>query len=150
MLAEHFLAHANQAHSTAAYFQPQTVAELKSRSWFGNVRELRNAIEHAFVLARGGPLAPEHLPPPVTNRTPPSQSTLDRLRDVVREWAKERMVDPDRARDIYAAFLADAEPPLLQFVLEQTGHNRASAADILGLHRATLRKKLGDRPEPLS
>ncbi len=41
------------------------LAELQRRPWLGNVRELRNAIEHAMILARGGIIAPEHLPPPL-------------------------------------------------------------------------------------
>ena len=36
----------------------EAMAELQRRPWFGNVRELRNAIEHAMILARGGAIAP--------------------------------------------------------------------------------------------
>ena len=39
--------------------------QLERLPWHGNVRELRNAIEHAVVLARGSTIAPEHLPPPM-------------------------------------------------------------------------------------
>ena len=44
---------------------PEALAELERRAWLGNVRELRNAVEYAMILARGGSIAPEHLPPPV-------------------------------------------------------------------------------------
>ena len=41
---------------------PETVRFLQSLPWLGNVRELRNALEHAAIVARGGPLLPEHFP----------------------------------------------------------------------------------------
>jgi two-component system nitrogen regulation response regulator GlnG len=37
--------------------------ELMRRPWHGNVRELRNAIEHALIVAQGDTIRPEHLPP---------------------------------------------------------------------------------------
>ena len=43
---------------------------------------------------------------------------------------------------LYEQFLAAAESPLFETVLHHTLHNRAAAADLLGIHRATLRKKL--------
>ena len=42
----------------------------------------------------------------------------------------------------FEQFLAAAESPLFATVLHHTLHNRAAAADLLGIHRATLRKKL--------
>jgi Fis family transcriptional regulator len=44
--------------------------------------------------------------------------------------------------DIYKLVMGEVEPPLLQSVLEYTQGNQSVAADILGLSRATLRKKL--------
>ena len=46
------------------------------------------------------------------------------------------------ATDSYKQFLAIAEPPLVDTVLESTLQGRVAAAEILGIHRATLRKKL--------
>ena len=45
-------------------------------------------------------------------------------------------------RPLYEQFLQLAEPPILRAILEECGHNRAAAAQILGIHRATLRQKL--------
>jgi len=45
---------------------PEAVAELEQRPWYGNVRELRNSIEHAALRARGGTILPEDLPVPVS------------------------------------------------------------------------------------
>ncbi len=43
---------------------------------------------------------------------------------------------------LYEQFLQLAEPPILRTLLEENGWNRAAAAQILGIHRATLRQKL--------
>jgi DNA-binding protein Fis len=43
---------------------------------------------------------------------------------------------------MYEQFLQEAEPALFDRVLESTLQNRAAAAEILGIHRATLRKKM--------
>ena len=43
---------------------------------------------------------------------------------------------------LYQVFLSQAEPSLFEAVLRNTLGNRAAAADVLGIHRATLRKKL--------
>ena len=40
--------------------------------------------------------------------------------------------------------LREVEKPLLQAVLEQTAHNQSNAAQVLGMSRGTLRKKLKD------
>ena len=39
----------------------ETLKLLENCPWHGNIRELRNALEHAMILARGGPILPEHL-----------------------------------------------------------------------------------------
>lgn len=43
---------------------------------------------------------------------------------------------------LYAQMLREIEPPLLREVLAFTGGNHSRAAEVLGIHRATLRKKL--------
>lgn len=45
-------------------------------------------------------------------------------------------------RDLYDLFLSEIEEPLFKAVLEQTHYNQSQAAQILGLSRGTLRKKL--------
>lgn len=137
-LAERFLRRiVPQGHLTDA-----TLEELARRPWPGNVRELRNAVEHAALFARGGAIEPEHLPPPLVL----SHAGIDvrsQLRDAVRSWANERLKSDSTPHDLYDAFLSEVEPPLFGEVLDSTSQNRAAAAEVLGIHRATLRKKLG-------
>lgn len=51
-------------------------------------------------------------------------------------------LDGQPVSDVYAMVLAEVEAPLLEVVLEYTQHNQSQAAEILGLNRGTLRKKL--------
>ena len=143
----------------------EALAELQRRQWFGNVRELRNAIEHAMILARGGPIASEHLPPPMVatgeerangpcgaavpaaraGETPAPQATPDEaIVALVRQWAELQLDDPAAAEDLYDRLLKLVEPPLLQAAMERCGGQCLAAARRLGLHRSTLRKKLDD------
>lgn len=51
-------------------------------------------------------------------------------------------LDGDMPSELYAMVLGEIEPPLLKTVLEYTRGNQSRAAEILGLNRSTLRKKL--------
>jgi DNA-binding NtrC family response regulator len=64
------------------------------------------------------------------------------LREAVRQWATARLWSAQNQGTLYDAFLAEVEPPLFETVLKHTDHSRVAAADLLGIHRATLRKKL--------
>ena len=62
---------------------------------------------------------------------------------MVRQWVGGAVARPaGGGRDLYERLLAVVEPPLLEAVLAHHGGQRAAAAEQLGLHRATLRKKL--------
>ena len=51
-------------------------------------------------------------------------------------------LDGHKAADVYELVLSEVEPPLLEVVLRETRGNITHAAEMLGLNRATLRKKL--------
>ena len=145
-LAEHFseLLAAKNGWPRSA-LSAEALAVLETRPWYGNVRELRNAIEHALVLARGGTIAPEHLPP----ATPPSITTdavhEEAMAQMVRQWTELQLQATPPAVNLHERLLAIVEPPLLETVLAHHGGQRLAAAQQLGLHRATLRKKLDER-----
>ena len=88
--------------------------------WPGNVRELRNALEAALVRAQGDVLRAEHLPPEI--RTAGASSAAGE---------REKSSADDEAERIRAA-------------LEQTGDNRSEAAELLGISRATLYRRLDE------
>lgn len=122
----------------------EAVEELQGRQWLGNVRELRNAIEHAMILARGGIIGPEHLPPPLVPATVAAPTSEEAVAQMIRQWAELQLQDPAGGEDLYERFLKFVEPPLLRAAMEHCGGQCLAAARRLGLHRTTLRKKLDD------
>ncbi|MBN67970.1 MAG: Fis family transcriptional regulator [Gimesia sp.] len=124
----------------------ETVAELERRPWYGNVRELRNAIEHAALRARGGTILPEDLPAPVSQSflgLEESQAGSDaEINELLKQWAEQQLRDPESAAGIYEKLLTLVEPPVMEVALEKFHGQCAPAARCLGLHRTTLSKKL--------
>lgn len=122
----------------------QALAELESRPWYGNVRELRNAIEHALILARGGAILPEHLPPSISAPIL-AEAAVDAggsVASAVRHWAEQSLNDATLAGRLYDELLDAVEPPLLEAAIHRHRGQCATAARTLGIHRTTLRKKL--------
>ena len=122
----------------------EALVELRQRDWFGNVRELRNAIEHAMILARGGIIAREHLPPPVLPAGIGNVGQEEAITMLVRAWAQSQLDGPAEVQDLYERLLRLVEPPLLKAALEHAGGQCLAASRRLGLHRTTLRKKLDE------
>jgi two-component system nitrogen regulation response regulator GlnG len=153
LLAEHFLSRFRPQGEGAGEgdvrLSPEVLEALDARPWAGNVRELRNAIEHAAIVARGRSIRPEHLPPassgPSPSSSPSRPSAGEDLREQAARWARQEAsraaTRPDEA-PLYERFLEQVEPPLLRVALERCGGNRAAAAQLLGIHRATLRQRL--------
>jgi two-component system nitrogen regulation response regulator GlnG len=138
-LAEHFL---NRFEPRALPLSAETLRFLQSQPWPGNVREFRNALEHAAIVAHGGGIRPEHFPHAGTPA--PRGAPTDSLRTLVQTWVAEhvRAAAPKAPAHLYDALLRVIEPALLDDVLTRTGGNRWAAAQWLGLNRATVRRKL--------
>lgn len=74
----------------------------------------------------------------------PARATREPLRDCVRDAVEhyfEQMSDHD-IQGLYQMVIAETEQPLLETVMQQTRGNQSKAAQILGISRSTLRKKL--------
>ena len=125
----------------------ETLAMLESRSWHGNIRELRNAIEHAMILARGGAILPEHLPPPTPPSNDAGQTREAMLGAMIRDWVCRELEQPSEVADLYDRLLKIIEPPLLQTVLQRNHNQFLAAAKELGLHRVTLKRKVSQYRE---
>jgi two-component system nitrogen regulation response regulator GlnG len=140
LLAEHFL---RRFEPRALPLSRETVRWLHSLPWFGNVRELRNALEHAAIVARGAPLLPEHFPAVTAIGTAPS-TPAEQMAAAVKQWLAERIaVQPSgKPTDLYPDLLACIEPALFDEVMRRVRGNRWLAAQWLSLNRATVRKKL--------
>ena len=141
-LVEYFVT--RHLNSTPTNITDEFWAEIEKRTWPGNIRELRNAIDHAVVLSRGGPLFAAHLPPlPVDIAT--GEESCDQLQFAIAAWVQRQLSESqsDSVNDLYRRFSNIADAALLNEVLSHTQQNRSAAAKLLGLDRATLRTKLG-------
>ena len=118
LLVDHFIAHFNLLQGKeVANAAPETLNILMNHKFPGNVRELMNVIEHAFVLCPGGVLLPEHLP----DTFRPEEST-------------RRKTSP--------LSLSDLEAELIREALLQNNNSRTATAKQLGIHKTTLWRKM--------
>ncbi|RMG40356.1 MAG: sigma-54-dependent Fis family transcriptional regulator [Planctomycetota bacterium] len=144
LLADHFLRRAERD-STARRFTDEAIRELQRRRWPGNVRQLRNVVEHAAALTRAAEIGPEMLPEegPTARHPATGQDATGPLRETAAAWTRDWLErhDPHRT-GLYADVLLELEAGVLPVVLAACGGNRAAAARRLGIHRATLREKL--------
>ena len=131
LLVAHFVEQFSRAlGSTTKAVSPEMLALLVAHAWPGNVRELENVMKRACTLAAGDVLTPESLPPYI-----PSGMALPEHGG---SEESKRLVTRDR-----------------QYILEVLGEeqwNISRAARVLGIHRATLYRKLlviGLKPESL-
>jgi two-component system nitrogen regulation response regulator GlnG len=144
-LAEHFLRLASAGAAVTAALSDAARDELRRRPWYGNVRELRNAIEHAVIVARGGLIDPEQSPAPAAASwllpSGAASSPEAAIAEQIRRWSQSKLAADQTDGDLHHRLLQLVEPPLLQTVMEHYGQCFA-AARALGLHRSTLRRKL--------
>jgi two-component system nitrogen regulation response regulator GlnG len=134
-------------------FSEATIEELRRRPWRGNVRELRNAIEHAAVLVRTGVVHPEHLPAcsPATEKVGLVEgdgTSAERLARAAAERADELLTKSGEEGVAYQRILGEVEGPILRVAMERFGNECAPAARALGLHRTTLKRKLDEHGIP--
>ncbi|NQV26705.1 MAG: sigma-54-dependent Fis family transcriptional regulator [Rhodopirellula sp.] len=142
-LARHFLSQMS-GDMAGCTLSSSALLELSGRAWPGNVRELRNAVEHAAIMARGGTIEVAHLPVQNEMATRSAVSSEVLQREISR-WTLQQLQPLDSADSeatLYEELLQLVEPALLNAVLAHCRNNRAAAARLLGLHRATLRQKL--------
>ena len=119
-------------------------AVLLEHPWPGNVRELENALIRACVLAGSRTLTASDFHFAAGADTAPPSSDGTGLDELIRRKLRDLLHQQGDvlAADLHALALSWVERPLLEFVLEKTGGNQLRAADILGINRNTLRKKI--------
>jgi DNA-binding NtrC family response regulator len=122
-LASFFLEKAGNKGGTRLELSPAVAERLLSYDWPGNVRELENCVERAVALARFGQLSVADLP------------------DAVRAHRPDRLVASDI--DVHEIVsLEEIEKRYIHRVLRLLDGNKARAAQLLGLDRRTLYRKL--------
>lgn len=121
LLAHHFLAkHAELMHKEVREITPEALDVLKAYGFPGNVRELENIIERGVAIATGSTITPAHLP--------------EDLRDLsIRTFRRKEGRIPS---------LDEQERDYILWVLQEMGGNQTQAAQILGIDRVSLWRKL--------
>jgi transcriptional regulator with PAS, ATPase and Fis domain len=128
-LCEAILHDLNASHETRITgWHPDVLQAFQRHEWKGNVRELRNVLERAVVLAREGDIQLEHLPRGFGGLS------LERT---------QRSLAPVPSVTLpVGTTLEEAEQELIDITLTWTKHNRSRAAEILGIDPKTLYNKL--------
>src|SRR4030095_7583823 len=142
LLVEHFLAK-YAAELGERGVAPEALDRLVGYDWPGNVRELENVIQRAMVMATTGVILPEHLPigPVSAAASVAGDATLEGvIEGKPVEWVRGVREHPTAT--LYDLMVGLVEKPLLRAVLRETSGNQVRAAQILGINRNTLRKKL--------
>jgi len=142
LLADHFLA---KYASTLGerVIAPEAMDRLVGYDWPGNVRELENVIQRAMVMATSGAILPEHLPiGPVSAAA--SVGTDASLEEIIEKKMQEcvRGLRGHASANLHSLMVGLIEKPLLRAVMRETKGNQVRAAQLLGINRNTLRKKL--------
>jgi len=118
---------------------------LSNYSWPGNVRELENTIKRAVILSSDPILAQSDFTglraERSTERLSDEETSLEELVDIKLRACLANL-EKMESGDVYTMVLEQVERPLIRFVLEKTRWNQVKAADILGINRNTLRKKI--------
>ena len=142
LLVDHFLSKYGEPLGDRGV-APEALDRLVGHDWPGNVRELENVIQRAMVMATSGVILPEHLP-----IGPVSAAASVAVDATLEEIIERKLLDCVRglrshaSANLYDLMLGLVEKPLLRAVLRETGGNQVRAAQILGINRNTLRKKL--------
>jgi two-component system nitrogen regulation response regulator GlnG len=125
----------------------EAMAILTGYSWPGNVRELENAIKRAVILSNDPLLSTGDfagLESVAGVQTSGSQdASLEELVDTKLRSCLNGIEQLEKG-EIYTMVLEQVERPLIRFILEKTRWNQVKAADILGINRNTLRKKINE------
>ena len=125
LITQHFISlHAEKTGKNILGFTPEAMRLMVAYPWPGNIRELRNSVEYAFVLARGKSIRPEHLPEKIISFNPLDTKFLKKV-----EYS-----------DIVNVGLSEKEK--LLNALQQADGNQTRAADILGVSRITVWKRI--------
>ncbi len=122
LLCDHFIGLLNQRYDRKIEgMSPTALDLLLTHAFPGNIRELENIIEHAFVFCKEGNIEVEHLPEEIAG---PGEKISE-----VKALQSFGSLDELEAKYILA-------------ILEETGGNRLEAARKLGIHKSTLFRKL--------
>ncbi len=129
--------------SSVQGISPEVLRRFKSYSWPGNVRELENVLKKAIILCKSAVLTLEDFP--FLEGLKPAVSDLERFEKELSLVLEIPFQVKDQLRDgIYPKVIELVEKYLIQNTLREVGYNQVKAAELLGINRITLRKRIKD------
>ncbi len=118
LFANNFLAQANrELHKQIAGFDPETIQLFESYAWPGNLRQMKNVVKYATLLASGSSITKRELPEELTQYVPSVAGVIS-------------LKDEDHERE------------LIRKALREADNNKSKAAQLLGIDRKTLYNKM--------
>ena len=120
LLAENFIRRFNRLQNRdITGVETQALSLLMAHDWPGNIRELENVIERAFIMCRSGEIRMEHLPPDFIGRD---------------DRTAQRQDMKSARKSLEARAISEA--------VQRNNYNRQAAARELGIHKSTLFRKI--------
>lgn len=152
LLAEHFLARGEREMGSQRRLSADAMAAVRAFPWPGNVRQLENTLKRLLVTATEPEIGKTELESALGGPAP----ALSQRGGVVEGEKLSASVARHLKRyfdlhggqlppaGVYDRILHEMEIPLIEIALDATGGNQAKCADLLGINRNTLRKKITD------
>ena len=152
LLAEHFLARAERDGAPARRLSPEAMALVRGYRWPGNVRQLENTLRRLIVtsiepeISKAEVAAALGAMPNEAPRVGASEEGERLSASIGRHLKRYFDLHGDSLPPpgLYDRILKEMELPLIEIALDATGGNQAKCADLLGINRNTLRKKITD------
>ena len=151
LLVAHFLARGEREGFTPRRLSGEAMELVRSYSWPGNVRQLENAVRRLMATASGEEITRAEVEA-VLGAMPAMEplrggGSGEKLSTSVAKHLR-RYFDLHGGAlpppGLYDRILREIEVPLIEIALDATGGNQARCADLLGINRNTLRKKITD------
>jgi len=144
LLVDFFIQKANsEFNSEISHCSDKAMEILVNHRWPGNIRELENTIQRACLLSQGNTLRASDFPHLEQNNDKETSEDCA-LEALIENKLRSSLAQRDivEINDLYEMVLHQMERPLIQIILDKTRGNQVRAAEVLGINRNTLRKKI--------
>ena len=146
LLVDHFLSRHNHRWRQQKQLSREAMHRIVAYSWPGNIRELENAIERSFILAKGSVVRAEDLPPELSAPASMPNSLQDSMKgsETPEPSSQPSVILPPGGMDL-AQRLYELERTYFATAIRQANGNQAAAAKLLGIQPHTFRKRAKEK-----